>query len=187
MQLHHLHSLPCYKAHPGTKDLQIFRVFPSHQAATAQGITGLTKLFESTSFNSIQYTHPSFWTSPRETTESHWNSSDNCMLLSFCPIFFYKLLWENRNTQECYRKVSFWIWFMTWKWQKNTTTPTPNKKNAVIFVLTKIGCFKPTLQIIVTHRERGKQAALHGTTFEADFDDSCLRHGISKHRNTLNI
>lgn len=114
MQLHHLHSLPCYKAHPGTKDLQIFRVFPSHQAATAQGITGLTKLFEATSFNSIQYTHPSFWTSPRETTESHWNSSDNCMLLSFCPIFFYKLLWENRNTQECYRKVSFWIWFMTW-------------------------------------------------------------------------
>ena len=55
MQLHHLHSLPCYKAHPGTKDLQIFRVFPSHQAATAQGIIGLPKLLEATSFNSIQY------------------------------------------------------------------------------------------------------------------------------------
>lgn len=73
------------------------------------------------------------------------------------------------------------------KMTEKHNNPHPKQKNAVIFVLTKIGCFKPTLQIIVTHRERGKQAALHGTTFEADFDDSCLRHGISKHRNTLNI
>ena len=61
MQLHHLHSLPCYKAHPGTMDLGFFGCVSPNKLqipATMRALLDLPNSWGATSFNSIHYTHP---------------------------------------------------------------------------------------------------------------------------------
>ena len=155
MQLHHLHSLPCYKAHPGTKDLQIFRVFPSHQAATAQGIIGLPKLLEATSFNSIQYNSTFFLDQSKRNNRIPlkliWQLYAFVLLSNFFFTNFYgkaatlrnatgRTLFESDSWPDPLAvtyPIKYIVLGQFLKMTEKHPSPTPNKKNAVIFALTK--------------------------------------------------